>query len=54
VGAEALRNTRIASIGPVTSATLRENGVDVTVEASVYTVTGIVDAILTFSESSSM
>ncbi len=53
VGAEALRNMHIASIGPITSATLRENGVEVTVEASVYTVAGMVDAILTFSESSS-
>ena len=42
---------RIASIGPVTSATLRENGVEVTVEALAYTVAGMVDAILTFSES---
>ncbi len=50
VGAEALANTRIASIGPVTSATLRENGVGVTVEASAYTVTGLVDAILSFRE----
>jgi uroporphyrinogen III methyltransferase / synthase len=47
-GADALRNIGIASIGPVTSATLRENGVEVTVEASAFTVTGMVEAILRF------
>ncbi len=45
-GSGALRNAGIASIGPVTSATLREHGVAVTVEASTYTIPGLVDAIL--------
>ena len=46
VGAEALRNIRCASIGPVTSATLRENGIPVAAEASTYTVPGLVEAVL--------
>ena len=45
-GTEALRGVRTASIGPVTSATLRRHGIPATVEASVYTVSGLVDAIL--------
>ena len=35
-----------ASIGPVTSATLREFGLPVDIEASEYTIPGLVDAIL--------
>jgi uroporphyrinogen III methyltransferase / synthase len=46
VGADALRDVRCASIGPVTSATLRKNGVTVAVEAATFTVPGLVDAIL--------
>ena len=45
-GAQALKSVRIASIGPVTSATLRDAGVEVTVEASPHTVPGLVSAIL--------
>jgi uroporphyrinogen III methyltransferase/synthase len=45
-GAEALRGVGVASIGPVTSATLRDAGVEVTVEASPHTVPGLVSAIL--------
>ncbi len=48
-GAAALEGVRTASIGPVTSATLRKLGIPVTVEASVYTVPGLVDAILAAS-----
>jgi uroporphyrinogen III methyltransferase/synthase len=48
-GPSALEGVRTASIGPVTSATLRELGIPVTVEASVYTVSGLVDAILAAS-----
>jgi uroporphyrinogen-III synthase len=44
--ATALAGVKTASIGPVTSATARECGIDVTVEASVFTVDGLVDAIL--------
>jgi uroporphyrinogen III methyltransferase/synthase len=46
VGAHALRDVKCASIGPITSATLRENGVPVAVEASAYTVPGLVQALL--------
>ena len=46
VGGAALRETRCASIGPITSATLRENGISVAVEASAYTVPGLVQALL--------
>ena len=49
VGVESLKGVRIASIGPVTSATLRRHGIPVSVEASVYTVSGLVEAILAAS-----
>lgn len=48
-GTAAIEGVRTASIGPVTSATLRKLGIPVTVEASVYTVPGLVDAILAAS-----
>lgn len=44
-GAEALKQIRIATIGPVTTATVRELGLAVTAEASIYTSEGVVDAI---------
>ena len=40
-----LRRTRLASISPVTSQTLRELGHPPTVEAREYTMAGLVDAI---------
>lgn len=43
---EDLRLTRLASISPVTSGTLRELGFEMAVEASVYTMEGLVDAVL--------
>ncbi|HWC00739.1 MAG TPA: uroporphyrinogen-III C-methyltransferase, partial [Bryobacteraceae bacterium] len=46
VGTDALASTRVASIGPVTSATARRLGIPVTVEAKVYTMDGVVEAIL--------
>jgi uroporphyrinogen-III synthase len=46
VGAKALRNARCASIGPVTTATLRQNDVPVAIEASEYTISGLVQALL--------
>lgn len=46
VGAEALRGVKCASIGPITTSTLRENGVPVAVEASAYTIPGLVQALL--------
>ncbi|MGA2133070.1 MAG: uroporphyrinogen-III C-methyltransferase [Bryobacteraceae bacterium] len=45
-GAEALAGVRVASIGPVTSATARTLGIAVDAEASVFTVDGLVEAIL--------
>jgi uroporphyrinogen III methyltransferase/synthase len=50
LGAEALVGVRIASIGPVTSATARELGLEVTVEARVYTAAGLVESILAYNE----
>jgi uroporphyrinogen III methyltransferase/synthase len=46
LGVEALRGLKIASIGPVTSGTARNLGLEVTVEASPYTTIGLVNAIL--------
>ena len=40
-----LRGIRFASIGPVTSATMRELGLPVSVEADEYTMAGLVEAI---------
>ena len=50
-GADAVRSalragTRLASIGPVTSATLRELGLPIQIEARDYTIPGLVDAIV--------
>jgi uroporphyrinogen III methyltransferase / synthase len=46
VGAEALKGIRVASIGPVTSATARALGIEVTVEASRFDEDGLIEAIL--------
>jgi len=48
VGAEAVRAARpkIASIGPTTSAALREGGLEPTVEADPHTIPGLIDAII--------
>jgi uroporphyrinogen III methyltransferase/synthase len=46
VGVEALQGVRVATIGPVTSATARKLGLAVDVEASEYTAEGVVAAIL--------
>jgi uroporphyrinogen III methyltransferase/synthase len=46
-GAGSLAGVKVASIGPVTSATARKLGITVKVEASVYSIDGLVDAILT-------
>jgi uroporphyrinogen-III synthase len=43
--AQLLRGVTIASIGPVTSATLRELGLPVDVEAAEYTIPGLVKAL---------
>lgn len=42
----ALRDIRMASIGPVTSATLRECGLTVDIAAKEFTIPGLVDAIV--------
>jgi len=41
-----LDGVKVASIGPVTSATARELGLEVTVEAASYTIDGLVEAML--------
>jgi uroporphyrinogen III methyltransferase/synthase len=46
VGVEALANVRVASIGRVTTATARKLGIDVTVEASRFDETGLVEVII--------
>ena len=46
VGRDVLASARTASIGPVTSATMRQHGVEPTVEASPYTVDGLLAAIV--------
>lgn len=43
---EILQGIALASIGPVTSATLREVGLWVNIEATNYTVPGLIDALL--------
>lgn len=47
-GVEALDGVRVASIGPVTSATARGLGITVTVEAEEFTTAGLVAAIVAF------
>ena len=45
-GAEALAGVRVASIGPVTSATAKKFGIPVAAEASSYTIDGLIAAII--------
>ncbi len=45
-GRDVLDGVRVASIGPVTSATVRGLGIKVAVEADSYTIDGLVEAIL--------
>ena len=45
-GAVTLRGVRLASIGPVTSSTLRELGLTVDIEAKQFTIPGLVQAIV--------
>ena len=44
-GPAPLTHLKIASIGPVTSATIRENGLEVEAEAAAYTMEGLVAAL---------
>lgn len=48
-GRDALDKVRTASIGPVTTATLRMHGIDIAAEASPYTMDGLVKAIVNAS-----
>lgn len=50
-GRDALRQAKIGTIGPVTSQTVRQLGGEVTVEASPYTVAGLIDAVLEYERS---
>ena len=45
-GAEALRGIAVASIGPITTLTARQLGVEVATQAKVFTVDGLVAAVL--------
>jgi uroporphyrinogen-III synthase len=45
IGVERLHRSKIASIGPVTSHTVRKHGLSVAAEAEPHTVQGLVDAI---------
>lgn len=45
-GATCLEGVRVASIGPVTTATLRKHGIPVAVEAKTFTTDGLVEAML--------
>ena len=45
-GVDALRGVRVASIGPITSATAREAGLQVAAEADPHTIEGLVAAIV--------
>jgi uroporphyrinogen III methyltransferase / synthase len=49
-GAAALNGVKVASIGPITSQTARELGIEVAVEAEVYTIDGLVRAIVRLCE----
>jgi uroporphyrinogen III methyltransferase/synthase len=45
-GAAALKDVRIASIGPVTSHTVRTHGLPVHCEANEFTIDGLIEALL--------
>jgi uroporphyrinogen III methyltransferase/synthase len=45
-GAEALRGIRVASIGPITTQTARDLGIEVAIQAEVFNVEGLVEAVL--------
>jgi len=46
VGASALRGIPVASIGPITTLAARELGIEVAAQAKIFTVEGLVDAVL--------
>jgi len=45
-GADALRGIKLASIGPITSHTIREHGLEVNLEANPHTVPGLIAALI--------
>ncbi|MEK7404976.1 MAG: uroporphyrinogen-III synthase [Acidobacteriota bacterium] len=45
-GVEVLRGVRVASIGPVTTATARGHGLEIAAEAEPFTIDGLIEAIL--------
>jgi uroporphyrinogen III methyltransferase/synthase len=45
-GAETLAGVKVASIGPITTRTARELGIEVTAEARKFTIDGLVEAML--------
>ena len=45
-GSDAIEGVRIASIGPVTSGTVRNHGLTVHAEAKNYTLDGLIQALL--------
>jgi uroporphyrinogen III methyltransferase/synthase len=49
VGLDALGKIKIASIGPVTSATVRSLALEVAFEASEYTVDGLLSALVRYA-----
>ncbi len=53
VGAEPLRGVGLASIGPVTTATLREYGLEPAVEANPYTTAGLIAALIAYEQTGS-
>jgi uroporphyrinogen III methyltransferase/synthase len=46
VGADALRGIPVASIGPITTVTARQLGIEVATQAKVFNVEGLVAAVL--------
>ena len=45
-GRNAIEGVKVATIGPITSDAARRRGIEVTVEASPYTIDGLVDKIV--------
>lgn len=50
-GCNALSRVKIATIGPITSGTVRAHGLTVAAEASPHTVTGLIEAVASFKTS---
>jgi uroporphyrinogen-III synthase len=48
IGPDPISRSKIATIGPITSATVRKHGLNVSVEADPHTSQGLVNAILSF------